>query len=425
MTPDLWIMIAILFVCVALSAFFSASETSFTSVNRVKLKTMMQNGNKRAKLALALAEDYDRLITTILIGNNIVNIAASSLATSLFLVLLNNQANLATTVSTVVMTIVILIFGEVSPKAIAKESPEKMAMSFAPVLNVLCAVFAPFAFLFGQLKKFMTRLFDSGSDESFIEEELMTMVEEAESEGDMEHHEGELIRSAIEFNDDRDVLSVLTPRVDVTAIEDTATMEEAAELFRVSGYSRVPVYHEDMDHVVGILNEKDFYLRQHEGCTDITQIMKPPVYAPSTLKLSKLLKLFQAQKTHLIIVLDEFGGTEGIATMEDVLEELVGEIYDEHDDVEQDTFTMEDGSRLVDGGMQLTELLDMLGVEDIYNAETVGGFAAEVLGIIPFVGAEFETDEIRGLVTQMEKRRVTQVRVWKKEQPASDEERED
>ena len=425
MTPDLWIMIAVLTVCVALSAFFSASETSFTSVNRVKLKTMAQNGNRRAKAALALAEDYDRLITTILIGNNIVNIAASSLATSLFLVLLNNQTNLATTASTVVMTIVILIFGEVSPKAIAKESPESLAMTFAPVLRLLCTIFTPFAVTFSALKKLLTKAFKTEDGESYIEEELMTMVEEAESEGDMEHHEGELIRSAIEFNDDRDVLSVLTPRVDVTAIEDTATMDEAAEVFRASGYSRVPVYHEDMDHIVGILNEKDFYLRQHQGVTDITEIMKPPVYAPSTLKLSKLLKLFQAQKTHLIIVLDEFGGTEGIATMEDVLEELVGEIYDEHDDVEQDTLIMDDGSQLVDGSMQLSELLDKLGVEDIYNAETVGGFAAEVLGIIPFVGAEFETDEIRGLVTQMEKRRVTQVRVWKKEHSASNEERED
>ena len=425
MTPDLWIMIAVLTVCVALSAFFSASETSFTSVNRVKLKTMAQNGNRRAKAALALAEDYDRLITTILIGNNIVNIAASSLATSLFLVLLNNQTNLATTASTVVMTIVILIFGEVSPKAIAKESPESLAMTFAPVLRLLCTIFTPFAVTFSALKKLLTKAFKTEDGESYIEEELMTMVEEAESEGDMEHHEGELIRSAIEFNDDRDVLSVLTPRVDVTAIEDTATMDEAAEVFRASGYSRVPVYHEDMDHIVGILNEKDFYLRQHQGVTDITEIMKPPVYAPSTLKLSKLLKLFQAQKTHLIIVLDEFGGTEGIATMEDVLEELGGEIYDEHDDVEQDTLIMDDGSQLVDGSMQLSELLDKLGVEDIYNAETVGGFAAEVLGIIPFVGAEFETDEIRGLVTQMEKRRVTQVRVWKKEHSASNEERED
>ena len=421
MTPDMWILVAILIVCVALSAFFSASETAFTSANKVKLKTMMQNGSKRAKTALALAEDYDRLITTILIGNNIVNIAASSLATSLFLVLLNNQANLATTASTVVMTIVILVFGEVSPKAIAKESPENLAMTFAPVLKVLCTVFTPFAIFFAQLKKLLTRLFKTEDGESFIEEELMTMVDEAESEGDMEHHEGELIRSAIEFNDDRDVLSVLTPRVDVTAIEDTATMEEAAELFRTSGYSRVPVYHEDMDHIVGILNEKDFYLLKHEGCTDITRIMTPPVYAPTTLKLSKLLKLFQAQKTHLIIVLDEFGGTEGIVTMEDVLEELVGEIYDEHDDVEQENVIMDDGSRLVDGGMQLSELLDQLGVEDIYNAETVGGFAAEVLGIIPFVGAAFETDELRGLVTQMEKRRVTQVRVWKKESSGGDE----
>lgn len=425
MTPDLWILVAILFVCVALSAFFSASETAFTSANKVKLKTMMLNGSKRAKLAYTLAEDYDRLITTILIGNNIVNIAASSLATSLFLVLLNNQANLATTVSTVVMTIVILIFGEVSPKAIAKESPENLAMTFAPVLKLLCTIFTPFASLFSALKKLLTKLFKTEESESFIEEELMTMVDEAQSEGDMDAHEGELIRSAIEFNDDRDVLSVLTPRVDVTAIEDNATMDEAAEIFRSSGYSRLPVFHEDMDHIVGILNEKDFYLMQHKGCTDITEIMKPPVYAPTTLKLSKLLKLFQAQKTHQIIVLDEFGGTEGIVTMEDVLEELVGEIWDEHDDVEEDTVSMDDGSHLVDGSMQLSELLDMLGVEDIYNAETVGGFAAEVLGIIPFVGAEFETDEVRGLVTQMERRRVVQVRVWKKETPEAEQDADD
>ena len=414
MTPDLWIMIAILIICVALSAFFSASETSFTSVNRVKLKTMLQNGQKRAKVTLELVDDYDRLITTILIGNNIVNIAASSLATSLFLVLLNNQANLATTVSTVVMTIIVLIFGEVCPKAIAKEAPEKLAMTIAPVLKTLCMVFAPIARVFSALKNLFTKLFQTEEDGGRIEAELMTMVDEAQHEGDMDAHEGELIRSAIEFNDDRDVLSVLTPRVDVTSIEDTATMEEAAELFRNSGYSRVPVFHEDMDHIVGILNEKDFYLMLHQGCTDITQIMKPPVYAPTTLKLAKLLKLFQAQKTHLIIVLDEFGGTEGIVTMEDVLEELVGEIYDEHDDVETDAVNLDDGSWLVDGSMQLSELLEALGVEDIYNAETVGGFAAEVLGIIPFVGAAFETDEIRGLVTQMDKRRVMQLRVWRK-----------
>lgn len=420
MMPDLWIMVAILFVCVALSAFFSASETAFTSANKVRLKTLAASGNKRAKLALALAEDYDRLLSTILVGNNIVNIAASALATSLFLALLNGNNGLATTLSTVVMTIVILIFGEVSPKTIAKESPEKIAMAFAPVLRVLRMIIAPVNFFFILVKKFLHLIFKPTETESLIEEELMTMVDEAESEGDMDAHEGELIRSAIEFNDDRDVQSILTPRVDVTALEDTASMEEAADLFRQSGYSRVPVYHEDMDHIVGILNEKDFYLRKHEGCTSIADIMQPPVYAPTTLKLSKLLKLFQTQKTHIVIVLDEFGGTEGIVTMEDVLEELVGEIYDEHDDVDQELLIMEDGSRLVDGGMQLAELLELLEVEDIYNADTVGGWAAEVLGIIPFVGAAFETDDLRGLVTQMERRRVTQVRVWKKETLSED-----
>ena len=414
------VLICGIVICLFLSAFFSASETAFTSMNRVKLKTMMQNGNKRAKLAYELGEDYDRLLTTILVGNNIVNIAASTLATSLFMLLLKDHQNLVSVVNTAVMTVIVLIFGEVTPKTIAKESPETLAMAFAPFLRVLRALITPVNALFTVLKKLLHLIFKPAKDdESFIEEEIITMLEEAQSEGDIDAHEGELIRSVIEFSDDRDVNSILTPRVDVTAVEDIATMDEAGEMFRTTGYSRLPVYHEDMDHIVGILNEKDYYLRKHEGCTDITSIMQEPVYAPTTLSLSKLLKLFQAKKTHIIIVLDEFGGTEGIVTMEDVLEELVGEIYDEHDDVDQELVTMEDGSRMVDGGMQLSDLMDLYGLEDTYSADTVGGWVAEVLGKIPFVGAEFETDAMRGVVVEMEKRRVTQVRVWKKETAAS------
>lgn len=414
MSPEVWMMVAIL-VCLALSAFFSASETAFTSMNRVKMKTLMQNGNKRAKLAYELGEDYDRLLSTILVGNNIVNIAASSIATSLFVIALKDHQALVTPVSTAVMTIVVLIFGEVTPKTVAKESPEAFAMAFAPALKLLRTVIAPINAFFAGLKKLLHVIFKPSESESFIEEEIMTMLEEAQSEGDIDAHESELIRSVIEFSDDRDINSILTPRVDVTAVEDTATMEEVGELFRSTGYSRLPVFHEDMDHIVGVLNEKDYYLMKHQGCTDITKIMQPPVCAPTTLSLSKLLKLLQSKKTHIVIVLDEFGGTEGIVTMEDVLEELVGEIYDEHDDVDQELLTMADGSRLVDGGMQLSDLMSLLGVEDTYSADTVGGWVGEVLGIIPFVGAEFETDELRGLVTQMEKRRVTQIRVWKKE----------
>lgn len=411
MTTTMWILLAALFVCVALSAFFSSSETAYSAVSKVRLKTLQSDGNKSAGLALRLAEDYDRLLTTILVGNNIVNIAGTSIATVLFTAWLGNYG---ATVSTVVMTILILIFGEVSPKALAKESPERIAIGVAPWLNFTMKLLEPVNVVFKLWRKLLSKVFKPQEDESRIEAELMTMVDEAENEGDMDEHEGDLIRSAIEFND-QDVLSIMTPRVDVTALEDTASMEAAADIFRESGFSRIPVYHEDMDHVVGILHEKDFYVLQHAGCDDITKIMAKPVMAPSSLKISKLLKMFQQTKTHMVIVLDEFGGTEGIVTMEDVLEELVGEIYDEHDIVSQDVIPLEDGSCLVDGGMQLSDLLDNLEVEDTFEAETVGGWAAEVLGRIPVVSAQFETELLRGQVTQMEKRRVTQVRVWKKQ----------
>lgn len=416
MSSTTGILLAALFVCVALSAFFSSSETAYSASNKIRLKTMWQNGEPRAKAALDLAEDYDRLLTTILVGNNVVNITGTSIATVLFTMWLGNMG---ATVSTIVMTILILIFGEVSPKALAKESPEKIAVAVARPMKILITVLTPINALFMLWRRLLGRIFKPSETESDIEEELMTMVDEAQHDGDMDAHEGQLIRSAIEFND-QDVLSILTPRVDVTALEETATMEEAATLFRESGYSRLPVYHDDMDHVVGILHEKDFYASRHAGCQDITQIMKPPVWAPSTLQVSKLLKLFQSSKTHLIIVVDEFGGTEGIVTLEDVLEELVGEIYDEHDDVtSSDMIVLEDGSLLVEGGVQLSDLLERLGVDDIYDADTAGGWTAEVLGSIPFVGAAFETDEVRGVVTQMEKRRVTKLRVWKKETSAA------
>jgi len=414
MSTTMWILLAALLVCVAMSAFFSASETAFSAVSKVRLKTLQSEGNKRAKLTLALAEDYDRLLTTILVGNNVVNIAGTSIATVLFTAWAGNYG---ATLSTVVMTVLILIFGEVSPKALAKESPERIAMAVAPWLNMFIKLLQPVNALFRLWRKLLSKVFKPQEDDSRIEAELMTMVDEAQSEGDMDAHEGDLIRSAIEFND-QDVLAIMTPRVDVTALADTATMAEAADIFRESGFSRIPVYHEDMDHVVGILHEKDFYVLQHAGCKDIRQIMAPPVMAPATLKVSKLLKMFQQTKTHMVVVLDEFGGTEGIVTMEDVLEELVGEIYDEHDIISEDVIPLEDGSCLVDGSMQLSELLESLCVEDTFEAETVGGWAAEVLGCIPTVSAKFETPELRGQVTQMDKRRVMQVRVWKKQPDA-------
>lgn len=417
MTTTMWILVGALLLCTALSAFFSASETAYSALNKVKLKTMIADGNKKAELALKLSEDYDRLLTTILIGNNIVNIAATSMATVLFTSMLGDMG---ATASTVVMTIIILLFGETSPKSMAKEMPERLAIAVSRPIHVLEKVFAPLNVFFRMWKKMIGGMIKTQEDESFIEAELMTMVDEAENEGDMDAHEGELIRSAIEFND-QDALSIHTPRVDMTAIEDVATMEEAADLFRESGYSRLPVYHEDLDHIVGILHEKDYYSRLHAGCDDIRQIMLPPVWAPSSVKISKLLKLFQTSKTHMVILLDEFGGTEGLVTLEDVMEELVGEIYDEHDDVNEDDMTqLEDGSYSVDGSMQLSDMLDHLEVEDRFEADTVGGWAAEMLGRIPTPGSSYETDGLRCTVTDMEKRRVTRVRIWKLQEEQTD-----
>lgn len=411
MTSSIGILIAALVVCVALSAFFSASETAFSAVNRLRLKTMANEGNRKAKTALYLADHYDRLITTILIGNNVVNIAATAIATVLFTGL---AGDMGATLSTVVMTLVVLVFGEISPKTLAKQSPERIALGVAGPLSVVMTILRPLDAVFSLLRMALAAMFKPAELESNIEEDLMTMVDEAESEGDMDAHEGELIRSAIEFND-QDAVSILTPRVDMTAIEDTATIEEAESLFLESGYSRLPVIHEDMDHVVGILHEKDFYMQKHAGITDIRHMMQPAVWAPSTLKISKLLKMFQSSQTHMVILLDEFGGTEGLVTMEDVLEELVGEIYDEHDDVNEDIVEQKDGSMLVDGSMQLSDLMEELGKKDVFESDTVGGWAAEMMERIPQEGDSFLWEGLRCTVDEMEKRRVVQLLITPEE----------
>ena len=402
-----------LILCIMLSAFFSATETAFAAANRVKLKTVEGPRKERAQIALSLLEKYDSLITTVLIGNNLVNIVAMAIATLLFTTrIMPGKEDLATTVASVVMTVVILFVGEVGPKTLAKQQPEKYAMAVGPAIRILMIVMKPLDLLFSLWRKLLSRLVKPEPEENQIEEELITIIDEAQTEGDIEEDEGKLIRSAIEFND-QDASDIMTPRVDVTAIEDTATIEEAAELFRATWFSRIPVYHEDLDHIVGILNEKDFYKMTHEGCTEITRIMKEPVFAPASLPISNLLKLFRTSKTHLVILLDEFGGTDGIVTMEDVLEELVGEIYDEHDEISEEVIEQEDGSLIVDGNMQLEELMEKFGLENAYDADTVGGWAGEMLEKVPEVGDSFSLEGRRFMVTEMDGFRVTRMQVAK------------
>ena len=401
-----------LILCIMLSAFFSATETAFSACNRVKLKTVDGPRKEKAQIALGLLEKYDSLITTVLIGNNLVNIVGTAIATLLFTTrILPGQEDLATTIASAMMTVLVLFLGEVGPKTLAKQQPEKYAMYVSPVIRFLVTVLKPLDWLFALWRKLLAKLIRPEQEESQIEEELMTMIDEAQTEGDIEEEEGELIRSAIEFND-QNAADIMTPRVDVTALEDTATIETAADVFRDTWFSRIPVYHEDLDHIVGILHEKDFYKLTHEGCTDITKIMKEPVFAPATLSISNLLKLFRTSQTHLVILLDEYGGTDGIVTMEDVLEELVGEIYDEHDEVSEEVVEQEDGTLIVDGNMQLQELLEKFGVEDDeYDADTVGGWASEMLEKVPEVGDSFTLDRHQFTVTEMDGFRVIRMQV--------------
>ena len=414
-----------LILCIALSAFFSATETAYSASNRVRLKTVEGPRKEKAQQTLQLLEKYDSLLTTVLIGNNVVNIVGTAIATVLFTrILSGNSEGAGATVASAVMTVLVLFLGEVGPKTLAKQQPEKFAMSVAPAMRVLVVLLKPLDCLFSLYRKGLAKLIKPEEEEPQIEEELMTMIDEAQTEGDIEEDEGELIRSAIEFND-QNAADIMTPRVDVTAIEDTASLEEAADLFRKTWYSRIPVYHEDLDHIVGILNEKDFYKMTHDGCDRITEIMKEPVFAPASLSISNLLKQFRTSQTHLVILLDEYGGTEGIVTMEDVLEELVGEIYDEHDEVEEEVVEQEDGTLIVDGSMQLQELLEKYGLENEYDADTVGGWASEMLEKVPEVGDSFTLEKHQFTVTEMDGFRVTRIQVMtlpEEEEPTGEEE---
>ena len=409
-------MIVALLFLVVMSAYFSASETAFTSLNRTRLKSWADSGNAAARRTLALAEDYDKLLSTLLIGNNIVNNVATTIGAVLFIKLLGEGKG--PTVSAIVLTVVILIFGEVSPKSLAKESPERFAIFATPLLLVLLAVLTPLNFLFAQWKKLLSKVFRKSPDSGITEEELVTLVDQAESEGGLDEHESELIRSAIEFSD-MEVQEILTPRVDIVAIEDTDSMDEIAKTFAESGYSRLPVYHEDIDDIVGVLHEKDFHAARYHGLTDLSSAIGSVLYTTGNTKISELLRILQKEKAHMVIVVDEYGGTEGLATLEDIVEELVGEIWDEHDEVIEQFQKQPDGSYLISCSADLTDLYDLFSIKGTCDANTVSGWVMEQIGRVPAAGDRFQSEGLDVTVTKVEHRRVLEirVRVLSEEQP--------
>ena len=409
------LIIALVFL-VACSAFFSASETAFSSLNQIRLKSRAEDGDASAARVLAMAEKYDKLLSTILIGNNIVNIAAASIGTILFTRALG--AERGATMSTIVLTIVVLIFGEVTPKSLAKEMPETVATAVSPMLNLLMVLFTPLTWLFSQWKRLLGHFVHSTEEDTITAGELMTMVSEAENDGELTDRESELIRSAIEF-DDVEVEEILTPRVDVVAVEDNTSLDEVAQTFAESGYSRLPVYHDTIDNIIGVVHEKDFYLARLKKETSLEELVKPTLYTTGSTQISQLLRTLREQHHHLAVVVDEYGGTEGIITLEDILEELVGEIWDEHDEATEDFHKQSDGSWIVLGSASVDDLFETLGLpedEDI-DSNTVNGLVQEKTCHLPKVGDRFTLGSYDGVVTRTAKRRVTEVRLTPAEKP--------
>ena len=409
--------IIIMAVCLMLSAYFSATETAFSSANTTRLRTLAEKGSKNAALALKFLEQYDRLLSTILIGNNIVNIATASIGTVLFV---KHYGDAGATISTVVVTVVVLIFGEISPKSIAKDCAEKCAMLSAPILQVLIWVLMPLNLLFSLWKKLLAKVFRLNGDSKMSQEELLMLVDEVQQDGSIDRDEGELLKNAIGFSE-QEAQDILIHRVDLAALPVTASKEEVAALFTQTKYSRLLIYQDSIDHILGTVHQKDFYV----GCgvteQPLSAIISPPVFALENEPIRLLLKKLQQAKTHVAVVVDEYGGTCGIVTMEDILEELVGEIWDEHDEEEVFLRKLAPDTWLVDAGMDFDDFAAFFHLKTDSEMVSVSGWVMEQFGRVPEAGDSFTFDDLAVRVTRVENHRIEEIQVTRQTpEPADD-----
>lgn len=409
--------IILIVILILFSAFFSASETAFTSLNRIRLKNAADNGDKKAARVLRMSEKFDKLLTTVLVGNNIVNILASSISTVLFIDIMTEAladhargSAVGTTVATVVMTVVVLIFGEVCPKGIAKESPEKFAMLFAPFLQLLWYIFTPVTVILLGIRKLFSLIFKNKDAAVITEDEIITFVEEAAQEGGINEQESELIRSAVEFND-REAQEILTHRVDIEAISTETTQEELEQMFIETGFSRLPVYQDTIDNIIGVIHHKDYYNKVKAGKCALEDIIKDVIPVHKSIKIRDLLKLLQQSKSHMAVVADDYGGTLGIITMEDIIEELVGEIWDEHDEIVEEIVELEDAHYRVLCTAALEKVFETLGVRSDVDEASIGGWVASELDKIPEEGDFFSYKNLDVVVTKTDSRRVLEIEI--------------
>lgn len=413
MTSDI-IMGIVIAILVLLSAFFSATETAFSFVNKIRIQHSVDNGNKKAKNALYVIENFDNALTTILICNNIVNLSCSSVATVLFTHVFHD---LGPAIATGVITLLVLTFGEVIPKCLAKEHCDAFTLKTAGLLRVLMFILKPFVFVFLKLKSLALKIAGGSEDSpSVTENELKYIVESIEEEGVLEESESEMVRSALDF-DEKTAEEILTPRVDVTFINISDSQEKIKDIIIENRYSRIPVYEETVDHIVGILHTRDYLESLADGkAPDLRDIMQTPYFVFRTQQLSKILNAFKRTKIHLAIVTDEYGGTLGIVTMEDLLEEIVGEIWDEDEEIEHNYYKIGKGEFLVNGDIEIDDLLALFDMdEDAIESDsvTVGGFILEHAGTIPHKRQSIEADGFRFTVMEVKDQRIIRVVVKK------------
>ena len=399
--------LTIMVVCLILSSFFSATETAFSAMNTTKLKTLAEKGNKNAALVCKLDEQYSRLISTILIGNNIVNIAMASVGTVLFTL---KFGDMGATLSTIVVTIVVLIFGEISPKSIANNCPEQLAMLSAPVVQFLIWIFLPLNILFVGWQKLLTKIFHLEPSAKMSQEELLTLVNEVQEDGTIDEDEGGLLRNAIEFSD-QEARDILIHRTELAALPITATKEEIAEMFTETKFSRLLIYQDTIDDILGIIHRKDFYV----GCgiteKEVKDIISPAIFVLESEPIRMILKKQQKAKTHVAVVVDEYGGTCGIVTMEDILEELVGEIWDEHEEAEVLLRRIAPDTYLIDASMDFEEFADYFKLDEESEMVSVSGWVMEQFGRVPEQGDQLTYKGLEIEVTKVGNHHVDEIRV--------------
>ena len=410
--------ITIMVMCLIMSAYFSATETAFSCANKTRLRALAEKGNKKAELAVNLADKYDRLISTILIGNNIVNILLASVGTLLFVEELKMSNGAA--ISTAVVTVAVLIFGEITPKSIANDFPEKFAMFSAPLIRLFIWVLMPLNLVFSGWKKLIGKLFKIEEEDNMTQEELLMMVEEAEQEGDIDTDEGDLLRNAIEFSDLK-AEDILTHRVDLEALPIDSKKTEIAQMFTRTRFSRIPVYEDNIDNIVGVIHQKDFYVGSGVTTEAIKDIISPVLFVHQSEMADDLLKKLQKEKSHIAVVVDEYGGTLGIVTMEDILEQLVGDIWDEHDEVVEEFKELDENTFIIDCNMNLDDFCEEFDIETESDSVSVGGWVAEQIGNIPDVNDSFAFEDLVVTVIEIDSHRAATIKVEKQDLPDEEE----